>query len=89
MLEHLGIAGKDVLAIEGTQKLCAEDDRSGIVEYPDLVLQTSEVDACLTADAGIDHGEQGGGDVDIIDAALEGGCRKAAQIGHHAATYIY
>ena len=89
VLEHFGIAGKDVLAVEGTQKLCTENNRSSIVEHPDLILQTSEVNACLAADAGVDHRKQGGGDIDVIDAALESGCRKAAQISHHATSYIY
>ena len=89
MLEHLGIAGKDVLAVEGAEELRAEDDRGGIVEHPDLILQSTEVDARLAADAGVDHGEQGGGDVDVLDAALESGCREAAQVGDHAAAYIY
>ena len=89
VLQHLGIAGEDVFAVEGAQELCVENDRGGIVEHPDLILQSTEVDACLAADAGVDHGEQGGGDVDVVDAALEGGCCKAAQISHHATTYIY
>ena len=89
VFEHLGIAGENVLVVESAQELCTEYDRSGIVEHPDLVLQSTEIDACLAADAGVDHSEQGGGDVDVVDATFEGRCRKAAQIGHHAPAYIY
>ena len=72
VLEHLGIAGEDILVVEGAQELCVENDRCGIVKHPDFVFQTSEVDACLASDTGVDHSEQGGGDVDVVDATLEG-----------------
>ena len=59
------------------------DDALRVGERPHLVFQSSEIDACLPADGGIDHGEQGGGDVDVIDAPLESGSGKAPEVGDH------
>ena len=89
VLQHLGIAREDILLIQCLQELRVENHAGGIVKDPDLVLQSVEVDTGLSAHGGIDHREQRGGDVDVIDAPLEGGGRKAPEVGHHAATYIY
>ena len=59
-----------------------------MVEDADLVFQSAEVDAGLAANGGIDHGQQGGGYINIMYAALEGGGGKASQVGYHAATEI-
>ena len=88
MLEHLGIAGKEVLTVHRLQKNCVENDRRSIAEHANLVFQSTEVEAGLATYRGIDHGKQCGGDVDEMNAALEGGCCEAAQIGHHAAAQI-
>ena len=71
------------------QELRVEDHGACIVEDTDFVLQPPEVDTRLSADARIDHRKQGRGDVDVVDASLEGGGSKASQVGHHTTTYIY
>ena len=88
VLQHLGIAGEDVFAVHGPQELGVEDDAAGVVEDADFVFQSAEVDACLSAYAGIDHREQGGGYINIRYAALERRCCKAAQVGDHAAAEV-
>ena len=89
MLEHLGIARAYVLRVECLQECGVEDDGIGIAEHTHLVFQATEVDARLAANAGVDHGEQGGGDVDVVDTPLERRGGEASQVGHHAPTYIY
>ena len=78
VLEHLCIARADVLGIERLKEFGVEYHSVGSVEHADFVLQSVEVDSCLSAYAGIDHGEEGGGNVDVLDATLEGGCCKTA-----------
>ncbi len=72
VLEHLGIAGEDVLVVEGAEEGGVEDDAAGIVEDTNLVFQSTEIDARLAAHGGIDHREQGGGYINIRYTALEG-----------------
>ena len=88
MFEHLGIAGEEVLAVHGAQEGGVEDDGAGIGENTDLVFQSPEIKACLAAHGGIDHGEQCGGDVDVLNAALEGGGGETTEVGDHTATEI-
>ena len=75
--------------VKGAQERRVEDDAAGSAEDPDLILQTAEVDARLAAHGGIDHGEQRRGDVDVVEAALEGGGGKAAKVCHHAAAEVH
>ena len=60
-----------------------------IVKNTNLVLQSSEVDAGLTSNGGVNHREKCGGDVDIVDASFKGGSGKTTQVGHHASTEVY
>ena len=78
VLEHFGITRQEILLVKRLQEWGVEDDAVGIVEYAHFVFQTVEVDACLSAHAGVDHCEQRCRDVDEVDAALEGGCGKTA-----------
>ena len=88
VLEHLGIAAADVLRVEGLQELGVQDDRGGCVEDTNLVLQPTEIDACLPAYAGIDHRQQCGRNVDIGYATFEGGGREAAEVRDHATAKV-
>ena len=85
VLQHLGITGTDVIGIQSAQEVGTEDDGAGAVEDTYLVLQSAKVDACLASHAGIDHTQQCGGDIDVLNAALEGAGSKAAQVRNHAA----
>lgn len=88
MLEHLGITRPDVLIVEGLEELCVQNDAVGIVENANLVLQSAEVDAGLSADTGIDHRQEGRRHIDKVQSALE--CRRSetAEVGDHAATEV-
>ena len=88
VLQHLGITAAQVLRVEGLQELRVEDDGAGSIEDTNLILQASEVDARFTPDAGIDHGQQRRGDVDVGDAALEGGGGEAPEVRNHATAQV-
>ena len=88
MLEHLGIAREEIVVRECLQEGCVDDDEAGTTERAHLVLQSVEVDPCLTARTGIDHCEERRGHVDIVDASLERTSHKATEVGHHAAAQI-
>ena len=53
-----------------------------------LVLQPHEVDACFATNRGVDHRQEGGGEVDKGDASLEGARGKTTEVGHHAAAHV-
>ena len=57
-----------------------DDDALGGVEGPDEVLAGGQVDGDLAADAAVDLGEQGGGDLDQGDAAGVGGGDEADEV---------
>lgn len=88
MLDHLGIAREDVVAVERAQELAVDEDTERGIERTDLVLQPVEVDARLAANRRVDRGHQRRGDVDGADATLEGSPREASHVGHHAATQV-
>ena len=88
MLQHFGITRKNVFGVECTEKLGVNNDGLRLVEDTDFVFQTVEVDACLSAHTGIDHGEQGSGNVHILDATFEGAGSKATQISDHTAAEV-
>ena len=71
VFQHFGIAGADVLMIHRTEKRGVENDTLGCAEDSNLVFQTAEVDACLATYRGIDHRQQGRGDVDVVESALK------------------
>ena len=89
VFEHLGVARTEVCGVERVEEASVDDDVACVGERPDLVLQSAEVNACLASHRCVDHGEQRCGDVDEVDAALEGGSSEAAKVGHHAATEVH
>ena len=89
MLQHFGIAGENILHVEGLQEARADDDRLCFAEHAHLVFQSTEVDARLATYRGVDHCEQRCRNVDEGNAPLEGACRKAAEVGHHAASQAH
>ena len=84
VLEHLGIARAQVLAVERGKEVGAQQHEACLGKDANLVFQSAEVDAGLSAHRGVDHAQQRGGDIDEVDTPLEGGCRHAAEVGHHA-----
>ena len=57
-------------------------------ECANHVLDTLIIHSRLSSRRGIDHGEQGGGDIHETYAAHICGCGEAAQVSHHAAAQI-
>ncbi len=55
------------------------------MEAAEEVFAVGEVDACLSAYGGVDLGEQGGGHLDVVDAAHVDGGEKAACVAEDAA----
>ena len=53
-----------------------------------MVFAAVEVDGCLAADCGIDHADEGGGDVDVADAALIAGSHEATEVGDAATAEV-
>src|ERR1700739_4457141 len=56
-----------------------------MMEAADEVLSRTEVRAGLAADRGVDLGEQGGGNLHVVDAAHVDGGEKAGHIAEDAA----
>ena len=88
VLQHLRIAGEEVMGIEAAQELGFQQHAGGRSKDADFILQTVEVDARLASHGSVDHGEQRSGNVDVGDAPLEGGSGKTAKVGHHATAQI-
>ena len=84
MLDHLRIAGKDIVSIQRAQELTVNEDTQRGIERADLILQPIEIDTGLAAYRRIHRGHQRGRDIDRADASLEGRTGEAAHIGHHA-----
>src|SRR5699024_3384268 len=66
-LDDLGEAGEEFVRRQGAQRVEVDEDPGRGVEGPDEVLAFGGVDAGLAADGGIDHTQDGGGDVDDPD----------------------
>ena len=66
VLDHLGEAGEEVVAVEGAEEGAVDHHAVGLVEGADLVLEAVEVDARLSAHGGVDGGHEGGGDVEDV-----------------------
>ena len=47
MLDHLRIAGKDIVSIQRTQELTVNKDTQWQIERTDLILQSIEIDTEL------------------------------------------
>ena len=86
VLQHLGIARKRVLHVEGLQETCADNDSMGLTEYTHLVFQSSEVNSSFAANRGIDHRQQCCWNVDEGDSPFERAGSEASKVGNHSAT---
>ena len=85
VLQHLGISGTNVITVQGAQELSAEYNGAGAVEDTNLVFQSTEVNARLASYTCIYHTQKGSGDIDVLNAALEGTGSKAAKVRNHTA----
>ena len=88
VFQHLCIARTDVFCIECLQELCIENNELRIVKHTYFVLQSAEVDACLSTYRCVYHSQQGGRDIDKVDTSLKSAGSKATQVGYHAAAQI-
>ena len=89
VLDHFGIAGADVFVVQRFQEFGADEHAFRRTEGSDFVLQPVEVDSRFPAYGRVDHGEQGGGDVDVGDAPFEGGGGKSSEVGDHASSEVH
>lgn len=89
VLEHLSISTEHILLVECGKELGIKYHKLRVIENANLVLQSSEVNACLSAHAGIYHRQQGSRQIDEVHSALEGTGSKPAEVGHHTSTEIY
>lgn len=88
VLQHLGVAGKEVVGIEATQELRFEKHRGGRGEDADFILQSVEVDARFASHGSVHHCQQRSGNIDVGNTPLESGGGKTTQVGHHAAAQV-
>ena len=74
--------------VEGVEEGGIDDDGVGWIEHAYFVFKSVKIDTSLSAHAGINHGKERCGDIDIFDASLEGAGSKSAQVCDHAASKI-
>ena len=84
-LDDLGAALAENGLRERIQRIKVTEHKSRLMEGADEVLALRQIDGCLSADGGIDHGQQCGRHLHQPDAA-QIACRgKARQVARHAA----
>ena len=89
VFQHFGVSGADVLVVQCPQEFRVDKYACSRAECADFVFQAVEVDSRFPAHGRVHHGEQGGGDIDVAYASLEGGGGKAAKVGHHASSQVH
>jgi hypothetical protein len=80
-----GVTGPHLPIVEGGQDVEVRQDQARLVEGADEVLAAGGVDGGLAAHRGIHLGQEGGGDLDEVDAALVDRGGEAGEVAHHAA----
>ena len=88
VLDDLGKTRLHLARGEGVEVARRDDDVAGGSKSTDFVFQSTIVKTRFASYSGIDSPQQRSGHVDEPDTALEGRCRKAAQVGHHAAAQV-
>lgn len=88
VFEHFRITGCQVLIVECAQEIGVYEHTVCWCKCSNFVFQSVEVDTRFSPDRSIDHGEQGGGDIDIGNAPFEGRGGESPQVGDHASTYV-
>ena len=79
-------AGAKLRGWEGAEEVGVGEDGLRVVEAADEVFSGEEIDAGFAADGGVDLGEEGGGDLDVADAAHVDGCEEAGDVADDAST---
>ena len=59
------------MMVESLKKYRINENSIRILEHANLVFQSVEVYSCLSSYRGVNHCQQGGGDIDEVDAPLE------------------
>ena len=88
-LDHFGQSGAEIPVGETAQQIGVAEHEFGLVERTDDILVAIQIDAVLAADAGIDLGQQGGGQEAEADAAHVGRGDEAGDVRHDAAAHAH
>ena len=88
VLEHFGKSRFHLLERQSAEERSGNNNIRSLIEHPDFVFQTAEIDACFATDGSIDGAEQSGGDVDERNAAFKSACSKSAKVGYHASAEV-
>ena len=75
--------------VERLQERCIQNHRLRGIEHAHLILQAVEIDTRLAAHTCIDHAQQGGRHVDVLNASLKRAGSKPTEVGHHAAAEVH
>jgi len=84
MLDDFGITFAVNPVGKGGEGVGVDDDEAGLMEGPHEVLSFRSVDPSFSSDRRIDLGDDGGGNLDDRDAAVEDGGDKAGEVSHDA-----
>ena len=77
-------AGAELCGREGAEEVGIAEDGLRVIEGSDEVFAGEEVDAGFSADGGVYLGEEGGGDLDVADAAHVDGGEEAGDVADDA-----
>ncbi len=88
MLDHFGIAGKQVVAVERTQELAIDKDTFGWIKEPTSFFKPLKLIPVFPPHGRIDRSHQGSRDIDGPQSAFESRTGEASHIGNHTAAQI-
>ena len=77
--------GENFIA-QGVQTVRVHQHQSGLPEGSGQILSGGQVDGHFSTHGGVHLSKKGGGDLDIVHAAQDGGGGKTRKVAHHAAT---
>ena len=83
ILDHFRITGGQFTRRQGLQHPRINQHQTRLIERTDHVLAAGMIDGCLAPHRGIHLGQQGGGHLYEVNAALVAGCREADHIADH------
>ena len=83
-LDDFGHPRHQLIGRQGAQHRQIDQHRGWLMERADQVLTGFGVDSGLSADGGVDHRQQGGGNVHDIHAAQPGRRREACDVGRRS-----
>ena len=85
IFDDFGIAGAGFAGRQAVERGGVDQDQRGLVEAADQIFARAGVDRGLAADRRIDLGQQGGGQLHEMAAALEDGGGKADEVANDPA----